>query len=63
MHESFCPWHEAIISMHILAKVIRDIEKFQDDYYPTREKIKRTKPRKKDLDLPKKGTTINRNKK
>ena len=41
---------------------IRDIEKFQDDYYPTREKIKRTKPRKKDLDLSKKDTTIKRNK-
>ena len=37
---------------------IRDIEKFSEDYYPKKEKIKRTKPRKKDLDLPKKGTTI-----
>ena len=42
---------------------IRDIEKFQDDYYPTREKIKRTKPRKKDLDRPKKDTTFKRIKK
>tara|TARA_R100000995_G_scaffold25248_1_gene10888 strand:+ start:236 stop:370 length:135 start_codon:yes stop_codon:yes gene_type:complete len=42
---------------------IRDIEKWQDDYYPTREKIKRTKPRKKDLDRPEKGTIIKRIKK
>jgi hypothetical protein len=41
---------------------IRDIEKWTDDYYPTKEKIKRTKPRKKDLDRPEKGTTIKRNK-
>ena len=42
---------------------IRDIEKWKDDYYPTREKIKRTKPRKKDLDSIKKGHTIKPNKK
>ena len=41
---------------------IRDIEKWKDDYYPTREKIKRKKPRKKDLDIPKKGTIIKINK-
>ena len=41
---------------------IRDIEKWQDDYYPTKEKIKRTKPRKKDLDRPEKVITIKRNK-
>ena len=41
---------------------IRDIEKWQDDYYPTKEKIKRTKPRKKNVDMPEKGTTIKRNK-
>ena len=41
---------------------IRDIEKWQDDYYPTKEKIKRIKPRKKDLDRSEKGTTIKRNK-
>ena len=29
---------------------IRDIEKFSEDYYPTKEKIKRKKPRRKDLD-------------
>ena len=41
---------------------IRDIEKWQDDYYPKKEKIKRTKPRKKDLDIPKKGTMVKKNK-
>jgi len=40
---------------------IRDIEKWQDDYYPTKEKIKRKKPRKKDLDIPKKGNTNKKN--
>ena len=44
-------------------KRIRDLEKYEDDYYPYKEKIKRKKPRKKDLDLPRKGTIINRNKK
>ena len=39
---------------------IRDIEKWKDDYYPTREKIKRTKPRKKNLDRPEKCITIKR---
>ena len=42
---------------------IRNIEKWEDDYYPKKEKIKRTKPRKKDLDTSKKGTTIKSNKK
>tara|TARA_R110001606_G_scaffold137450_1_gene275438 strand:+ start:114 stop:248 length:135 start_codon:yes stop_codon:yes gene_type:complete len=42
---------------------IRDIEKWQDEYYPTTEKIKRKKPRKKDLDRPEKGTTVKHNKK
>jgi len=42
---------------------IRDIEKWKDDYYPTKEKIKRKKPRKKDLDILKKVTTIKKNKK
>ena len=41
---------------------IRDIEKWKDDYYPTREKIKRTKPRKKDLDMSKKGLINKKNK-
>ena len=42
---------------------IRDIEKWENEYYPYKEKIRRKKPRKKDLDSPKKNTTINRNKK
>jgi len=36
---------------------IRDIEKWTEEYYPTTEKIKRKKPRKKDLDIPRKSTT------
>ena len=42
---------------------IRDIEKFSEDYYPKKEKIKRTKPRKKDLDSIKGGRTFKSNKK
>jgi hypothetical protein len=42
---------------------IRDIEKWTEEYYPTTEKIRRKKPRKKDLDRPEKGTTIKQNKK
>lgn len=42
---------------------IRNIEKWTEEYYPTTEKIRRKKPRKKDLDRPEKGTTIKRNKK
>jgi hypothetical protein len=42
---------------------IKDLEKWKNEYYPYKEKIRRKKPRKKDLDLPKKNTTINRNKK
>ena len=42
---------------------IRDIEKFSEDYYPKKEKIKRTKPRKKDLDSIKRGRTFKPNKK
>jgi len=42
---------------------IRNIEKWTEEYYPTTEKIKRKKPRKKDLDRPEKGTTIKRIKK
>ena len=44
-------------------KKIRNLEKYEDDYYPYKEKIKRTKPRKKDLDRPKKNITIKSNKK
>ena len=42
---------------------IRDIEKFSEDYYPKKEKIKRTKPRKNDLDGVKKGRTFKPTKK
>ena len=42
---------------------IRDIEKFSEDYYPKKEKIKRTKPRKKDLDSIKGGRTFKPTKK
>jgi len=42
---------------------IKNIEKWTEEYYPTTEKIKRKKPRKKDLDRPEKGTTIKRIKK
>ena len=42
---------------------IRNIEKWEDDYYPKKEKIRRIKPRKKDLDRPKKNITIKSNKK
>ena len=42
---------------------IKDLEKWEDEYYPYKEKIRRKKPRKKDLDIPKKGTTIKRTKK
>ena len=44
-------------------KRIRNFEKYEDDYYPYKEKIIRKKPRKKDLDTLKKGTTIKPNKK
>jgi len=46
-----------------IMKRIRNFEKYKDDYYPYKEKIKRTKPRKKDLDSIKKGHTIKPNKK
>ena len=46
-----------------IMKKIRDFEKYEDDYYPYKEKIIRKKPRKKDLDTLKKGTTIKPNKK
>jgi hypothetical protein len=44
-------------------KRIKDLEKYEEDYYPYKEKIKRKKPRKKDLDLPEKGYTFKSNKK
>ena len=33
---------------------IKDLEKWENEYYPYKEKIRRKKPRKKDLDTPKK---------
>jgi len=42
---------------------IKNIEKWTEDYYPSVEKIKRKKPRKKDLDTPKKVTMYKKNKK
>jgi len=42
---------------------IRNIEKWTEEYYTHIEKIKRKKPRKKDLDILKKVTTIKKNKK
>ena len=46
-----------------IMKRIKDFEKYEDNYYPYKEKIIRKKPRKKDLDMLKKGTTIKPNKK
>jgi len=34
---------------------LKNLNSYLEDYYPTKEKIKRTKPRKKDVDGPKKG--------
>ena len=42
---------------------IKDIEKWTDGDHYFKEKIKRTKPRKKDLDRPERGNTIKRIKK
>ena len=43
---------------------IKDIEKWtDDDYYPKKEKIKRIKPRKKDLDYADEGRMIDKNNK
>ena len=42
---------------------IKNIEKFSEDYYPKKEKIKRTKPRKNDLDNIKKVRTFKSTKK
>tara|TARA_R100000541_G_scaffold54615_1_gene63163 strand:- start:179 stop:334 length:156 start_codon:yes stop_codon:yes gene_type:complete len=41
---------------------IRDIEKWQDDYYPSKEKMKSKKPRKSDLDGPEKDVIVKSNK-
>tara|TARA_B100001059_G_scaffold141624_1_gene141629 strand:- start:384 stop:518 length:135 start_codon:yes stop_codon:yes gene_type:complete len=42
---------------------IKNLDSYLEDYYPTKEKIKRTKPRKKDLDRPKKDYTFKSTKK
>jgi|TARA_B100000424_G_C22510134_1_gene294130 hypothetical protein len=42
---------------------IKNIEKFLEDYYPKKEKIKRTKPRKKDLVFIDKSHIVKQNKK
>ena len=43
---------------------IKDIEKWtDDDYYPKKEKIKRIKPRKKDLDYADESRMVNKNNK
>ena len=42
---------------------IKDIEKWTDDNYPKKEKIKRKKPRKKDLDYADEYRMINKNNK
>ena len=34
---------------------IKNFEKYEDDYYPYKEKIRRKKPRKENLDIEKKG--------
>ena len=41
---------------------IKDIEKWEEEYYPTKEKMKSKKPRKKDLDRPEKNIIIKSNK-
>ena len=42
---------------------LKNLDSYLEDYYPTKEKIKRTKPRKKDLDRPKKSRTFKSTKK
>ena len=42
---------------------IRDIDKWDEDYYPKKEKFKKKKPRKKDVDGQEKDTTVRRTKK
>ena len=41
---------------------IKDLEKWENEYYPYKEKIRRKKPRKKDLDIPKKFIINKKNK-
>ena len=42
---------------------IKDLSFWEEDYYPKKEKIRRKKPRKGDLDSTDKGYTLDRNKK
>ena len=42
---------------------IKNLNSYLEDYYPTKEKIKRKKPRKKDLDSIKGSRTFKPNKK
>ena len=42
---------------------IKNIDYWSEDYYPSKEKIKRKKPRKKDLDGGEEDRTIKSNKK
>ena len=42
---------------------IKNIDPYLEDYYPKKEKIKRTKPRKKDLDNTRKSRILRINKK
>ena len=46
-----------------IMKRIKDFEKYEDNYYPYKEKIIRKKPRKKDLDSIKKSRMFKLNKK
>ena len=41
---------------------IKNLEKWENEYYPYKEKIRRKKPRKKDLDTPKKSIINKKNK-
>jgi len=41
---------------------IKNLNSYLEDYYPTKEKIKRKKPRKKDLDSLNKNHIVNRTK-
>ena len=41
---------------------IKDLSFWEEDYYPKKEKIRRKKPRKGDLDSTDKGYTLDRNK-
>tara|TARA_R110001599_G_scaffold11319_3_gene54075 strand:+ start:3897 stop:4034 length:138 start_codon:yes stop_codon:yes gene_type:complete len=43
---------------------IKNLDRWsEEDYHPKKQKIKRTKPRKKDLDMSEKGTTLKKTRK